>query len=770
MARIKKSDAEADRKILNEAKDRFKRCQDWESNSRTLFLADVKFANADSDNGYQWPNDISTSRGKDNRPCLTINKTRQHCLQIINDAKQNKPSVTIRPVSNGASYDAAQIFEGVVRHIEEISDAQAAYDTATTFQVQGGVGYWRILTEYADADSFDQEIFIRRVKDPMSVYLDPDTIEADASDMKFAFIFTDIPTEEFERLYPDMDGAPTDTISNGAGWMEDEHCRIAEYYRVKQTKKTLIAMSDGSILSEDELPEGVKLKDLQEMDPGLKTREVSDPTIEWYKIAGDKIVERNIWPGKYIPIVKIVGEETIIEGRLDRKGHVRALKDPQRMYNYWTSSAVEHVALQGKSPYVAPAQAIEGLETYWETANTENHAILPYNGYDDQGRPIAPPERSQPPVMAPAYMQGMQTAAGEMMAASGQYQAQMGEASNERSGKAISERQRQGDNATYHYINNLAIGIRYTGKILIDLIPKVYDTARVVRILGEDGSDDHVMIDPNGQTAVQQHQDIVSRQIVKVFSPSVGKYSVEADIGPAYGTRREQAWDAFQQIAAQAPELMSVIGDLMFQNADFPGADEIAKRLQRMVPPQALGTGPSPQEQQMQQEIQKLQGMLNQASIETQKLRMTNKSKDEQKDIDVYEAETDRLKAMATMMPMDPQGLQQLVHSLVQQALATTLGPVQAAAAAGMQQDMAAMAPPAPPGPPGMGPQGPRPNMPPRPPGPPGMPPQGMMGPRPMGPPGMPPQMPPQMGPRPVAPPPGMAHPPMPPGVMPNGR
>ena len=650
--------SDQDEELLREAREQFRRVYDWEAKFRQAFINDVRFANGDSDNHWQWPEGLFSQRDGQDRPALTVNKTRQHVLQIVNDARQNKPQVRITPVSDEATKEAADVFEGVVRHIEYVSNAQTAYDTATEHQVQGGIGWWRVITDYEAADSFDQAIFIRRVKDPLSVYMDPDIQEADGSDARFAFVVDELPREEFEAKYPEyVDRVPQAGWAEiDGGWLDEDHVRVAEYYRRVEDADTLFLLPDGSTLRESDI-EGEEARALVRQ-TAVRTRQVNWDRIEWVKIVGGLIVERNEWPGRYIPLVRVIGEEQVIEGRLERKGHVRALKDPQRIYNYWTSSAVESVALQSKTPYIAAAESIENYQHYWDTANTENHSVLPFNAMDDAGRQLPPPQRQDPPQMAQAYVQGIQISQQEMMMASGQYQPTMGQpAPNEVSGRAIQLRQRQGDNATYHFIDHLSIAIRFTGRILIDLIPKVYDTPRVLRILQLDGSIDRVQLDPNAPQALtmlqapnQQQagvaptpQQLAAQSVIRIFNPAVGQYEVQADVGPAYQTRREEAFNAFLQVVNTAPMLMNVVGDLLFKAADFPMAEELAERLQRMVPPQALGTGPGPQEQALQQQLQAAQAHVALLGEKLSVAEMKLRARDEQKDIDAYQAVTQRM-------------------------------------------------------------------------------------------------------------------------------
>lgn len=666
-----------DDKIIQEAKERFDRCVDWESMARERFLEDIRFANGDSDNGYQWPNDTRKNRDAEKRPVLTVNKTRQYNLNIINDGKQNKPTVKIRPAGKEASFDGAQVMEGLVRYIEYKSNAQAIYDKASEFQVQGGVGYWRVTTEYADNESFDQDIVIKKIKDPLMVYIDPDANEPDKRDMRFAFVFDDMARDRFNAEYPHLiNMIGTSPVAMGTDWIDKDHVKVCEYYRVSMYKDKLYLITNPETGEAKTLPgKGVSkeiIKALME-DPTTKVRDIEVKKVEWFKIAGDQIIDKKIWAGTTIPIVQVLGEETIIEGKLDRKGHTRALKDPQRIYNYWTSSAVEFVALQSKSPFVGAAQAIEGYETYWRTANTVNHSILPYNHVDDNGTEIPPPQRQAPPTMAPAYLQGMQIAAEEMRMASGQYQEDMGEQSNAISGKAITARQRQGDNATYHFIDNLGIAIRYTGAIIIELIPKIYDTARIVKILSEDGTPTDIRIDPNAAQEIAQQQQATLDKVSLIFNPNFAKYSVEADIGPAYATKRQEAFTAFTQIIAQSPQLMQVAGDLMFQAADFPMADELAKRLKKMVPPFVLGQAPDPQTLQLIQQNQSLMESVKTLMQQYAEERAKRELDKRDVQIDAYKAETDRLKAFGENM--NPNVIASLTAQLVLQMLQTPMPP-----------------------------------------------------------------------------------------------
>lgn len=661
--------------IVREAHDRFRRCADWEATARQYYRDDFRFASGDAYNHFQWPNDIRQQRDYDKRPSLTVNKVRQHNLQIINESKQRKPGVLIRPVSGEASYKAAEMLEGIVRHIEYQSNAQDAYDTATECQVKGGFGVWRIVTKYIDDQSFDQDIFIERLPDPFCVYLDPMCKEADYSDAKFGFIFIDTPKDEFEKEFPEYKGmdlsSPLGNIA-GSDWYSDKNVRSCEYYRVVEIPDELFAVPkvnpqtgqpgvDMILLS----TVGEALAEPLRSNPMVRSRKVSRKEVQWFKIIGGAVVDQTIWPGTTVPIVLIVGEETVIEGIMDRKGHTRSMIDPQRMYNYWTSAATYHVALQSVSPWVVAEDGISGFEEVWKTANTTGHAYLPYNHLDDQGQPIPPPQRAQPPQMAQAYIEGMRMTQMEMMTAAGQYQAEMGQSGNERSAKAINMRQNQGDIATFHFRDNLAKGVRRTGKIILELIPKVYDTKRILTVIAQDGQDMLVTVDPQAKQAYAEELTLDNEVANRILNPAVGRYEVRADMGPAYSTKRQEAFDAFQTIVSQNAPMAQIIGDLMMQSADFPQANKAAERLRRMVPPQALGKGPSQQEQQLQIQVTNLQKSLDEALRRLGDEQSKALARDQKQEVSAYNAITQRWNTVLKSGSVPEADLGLMIHGLI---------------------------------------------------------------------------------------------------------
>ena len=672
--------------VVDEAKRRFQRCSEWEAAARERFIEDIKFSYGDSDNGYQWPSAIRRSRDVDSKPCLTMNIIRQHNLQIINDAKRNKSEVTVLPTGGGATYESAQVYRDLLSDIQYNSQAQLAYSIAREFQVYGGIGWWRLVTRYVDENTFDEQVVIEPVLDPLSVYLDPDIKQRNGSDAKFAFVFDDIPREEFREAYPEFVAvaglSPLGVASGDDDWITRDHVRICEYFRKVPVEDWLLSFIDPNDGQRKNVRESKLPADLRQKvrdDPKTKRRKVWDHEVEWYLIAGDQVIDQTTWPGKFIPLVRVIGEEQVIEGILDRKGHSRSMKDAQRMFNYNCSAQVEHVALQTKSPWKGAAAAIDEFQQYWNNANTANHSFLPFNHVDDEGNPIPPeamPQRVDPPAPSQAFEAGMQTAFNQMMMVSGQWQNQMGMMGNERTGSAIQERMDQGDVATYHFRDNYETALVYTGMQLIDLIPKVYDTRRILMIQSDDGSVFELQVDPTAQAAYMAKKDRDGAIVQRIFNPTVGRYEVRASTGQSFGSRREETVQALTLILTQAPTLTGVIGDLLLSAMDFKEAQEAAQRLKRMVPPQALGQGPTPNEQQLMQHNIALTNALRESLQRLGKEQLKLVGKDQMRDIDAYKAETDRFKALSDVLMLDQGGVKQVIDQLVSEAAQTHLTPI----------------------------------------------------------------------------------------------
>lgn len=611
--------------IVAEAKKRFQRAQEAYNASRILAVADTKFALGDSDNGWQWPDDIRNTRKMDKRVCLTINSTAQHCNQIINAIRQNRPAVKVSPVDNGGDKETANILGGLIRGIQAYSAADDAHDVAAEHAVLGGEGYWRIVTEYETPDSFNQCIKIKPCPNPQLVLIDPDCKELDKSDAEYGFVFEDITKEQFKREHPGIDPESWGEEVIKTGWAEKDTVRIADYYYVTYEKDTACLLSDGRSMLKSQLvakPQPVMI---------VKERPTQVKRWTWCKLVGghDAPVESTDWLGEYLPIVAVVGKELNVNGEVVRKGMVRDLKDPARMQNYAYSETVQTLALQNKVPYLASAESIDGYEEIWKSANIENRAYLPYNAFDDEGRPLQLPQRQPPAVMPAAQVQLLELSANEMRAASGQQNSNFGIKSEAQSGIGIQRLKVQGEIATFHFPDNLARALRYEAKVLIDLIQKYYDTSRVVRILGLDGKHESALLHPDLPGAYAEQAD-ERGEIQKIFNPTVGRYDVTIDTGPAYQTQRQEAFAALSEIASRNPALMQVAGDIIMQAADFPMAEKLAERLAKMLPPQLQDNKPG-QDQVSPQVMQQMQTMRQQMEHMGQALEEAHRQLQESK-------------------------------------------------------------------------------------------------------------------------------------------
>ena len=648
------------------------------SSSRNDELDDLRFMAGSPDNNWQWPSNVLATRGNvqgqtiNARPCLTINKLPQHVRQVTNDQRQNRPSGKVIPADDRADPQVAEIYDGVVRHIEYMSDADVAYDTACENQVTFGEGYWRLLTEYCDENTFDQDIKIERIRNSFSVYMDPTIQDPCGSDAKWCFITQDMTRDEYERLFPDatpitalMDQGTGDSAT--AQWVTQNTVRIAEYFYVEY-KRVKLNLYPGNVTLQEGEPEDRQMQAMGLMP--VRSRMAQVPQVKWMKTNGYEILEEQDWAGRWIPVIRVIGNEFEVDGQILVSGLVRNAKDAQRMYNYWVSQEAEMLALAPKAPFIGYGGQFEGYETQWKTANTQNWPYLEVNpdATDGNGSILPLPQRAQPPMAQQGLIAAKMGAADDIKATTGQYDSSIGATSNERSGRAILARERQGDTGTYHFVDNLARAIRYSTRQIVDLIPKIYDTQRIARIIGIDGETKMARIDPTQPEPVREVRDQAGVVIEKIYNPSVGKYDVVVTTGPSYLTKRQEAMDAMSQILQGSPQLWAVAGDLFVKNMDWPGAEELAARLRKTIDPKLLEDQDDPalqaankQIQVMMQEMQTMQQMLQNVtqSMEAQKLQIDTFKAEADAEVKAYEAETRRLAALQA--GMTPEQVQEVV-------------------------------------------------------------------------------------------------------------
>lgn len=644
-----------DTDILKDACNQFDECVQAEADNRAEALDDLRFARL----AEQWPEAVKKQREREGRPCLTINRLPTFIRQVVNDARQNKPSIKVKPVDDSADIETAEVLNGLFRNIEYISNADVAYDTAVDFAVSCGFGYLRVDMDYAHDDTFDMDVKIGRVANPFSIYGDPFSESADSSDWMRAFVVDRMSKEDFRRKYKGAEEVDWDGIgytSLHAPWAEDGVIQVAEWWRREEVSRKLVQLSDGSILDARQYQQAKEYFDVV----GLTVkgeRDAKSWKVTQRVITGAEVLEENAWPGIYIPIIPVYGDEVNIEGKRYFRSMIRDAKDPQRMFNYWRTTSTELVALAPRVPFIGPRGAFATDAQKWATANSTSHPYIEYDG------PQAPTRQPLDTGGAAGAMNESLAAADDLKSIMGLYDASLGQRSNETSGVAINARKHEGDVSTFHFIDNMTRAIRHLGRVVVDLIPHVYSGPRILRVIGEDGSSKNVPVNQPltvGQETPQQETTEVQQAISRIYDLTAGRYDVVVEAGPSFTTKREEATAQMTELMRAYPQAAPLIGDILAKNLDWPDAEEISARFKAMLPQQLQGQNPALQQMQgqLQQLQQHLAEMSNDKALEARKL-----------DIDAYNAETNRLKVTQPMM--GPQQVQALVLQTIQQLLAS---------------------------------------------------------------------------------------------------
>lgn len=633
----------ADKDTLADAKERFRLAHDAEAENRKWAIDDLMFARM----GEQWPLHVRKQRELEGRPCLTINRMPAFARQVVNDARQNKPAIRVRPADSNADPETAEIMNGLIRNIEQSSNADVAYDTALESAVYTGFGYFRLATDYAHEDTFDLDIKIERIANPLTVYADPTSTAPDASDWRFGFITDLMPVTEFEAKYGkntlasnwSADGDDRDSL-----WRNEDSVRIAEHWVRDEYMKPIVQLSNGQVLDAKLYEANRPLWDAQQLTV-IGERETRCYRVKQHIMTGAEVLETTDWPGKYIPIIPVYGDEVNVQGKRYFRSLVRDARDSQMMFNFWRTASTELVALAPKAPFIGPRGAFDG-DPKWQSANVKSHPYLEFEG-------SIPPQR-QPFAGVPAgALQEALNSSDDMKAILGIYDASLGARSNETSGRAILARQREGDVSTFHFIDNLSRAIKYAGRCLIDLIPAVYSTERMVRTLGEDGSVKNVLVNQK-EAAEYGH----------VYELARGKYDLVVESGPSFSTKRDETQNFLLETMRANPSTAPLLMDVLARNMDFPEAEKIAARFKTMLPPaiqkleeqaedvneEVLLNQLAQAQMQMQQMQQALQSAeMQKAQLESQKVQQDGQIEAQkmqlQKAIEDQRGELERYKA-----------------------------------------------------------------------------------------------------------------------------
>lgn len=577
--------------IIDIALDRFRAARDSDIKERKEAMDDIEFV-VNEDN-YQWPATVREQRENDNppRPCLSLNKLPEKIDQVEGEFRQLRPSVKIRGVDSQADPKIAGILGGIIRHVEYNSNARSAYNMSHNSVLHCGRGAWRIDIEDSEEDPFVRDIVINRVPNPFTVYWDPGANKQDKSDANYMFVTEEIPEKEFQKQYPRVELSEWDHDTETAqGWRTDETIRIAEYWWKEKEKRTFYRVQrtvNGipSIMTIPAEKAGIE-------DEVVEVKEVDQPQVKWCKMIYSEVIDGpHDWPSKYIPIIVEIGKENNIRGQSKTRGMVRHAKTPQRMYNFWSSSVTEQIALAPKSPYLTTARMIGKYQTQWDQANIKNFPYLLFDA--DPDGPSLAPRRESPPQLSTAVASELMRMEHDIMSAMGIYQASIGDEGEERSGRAILARQKQGSIGSYSYTDNFHSALIYSTKVILDLISYVYDTERIIRIRGEDGTEQAIPINARPDTGVMQEAGEVPEDLLSAPRPgitdyvndlTIGKYDVVISIGPSYDTQRQEALNMMLELLRSIPQLGPATIDLIVQNIDLPGAAELVKRAKKLVP------------------------------------------------------------------------------------------------------------------------------------------------------------------------------------------
>lgn len=615
--------ATTDKEIFNEVKERFAISQDAFSECRKNGIDDLNFLNID-----QWDEDVKNQREIERRPALTINHSQTFIRRIENTLKQQRPRIKCHPVGGGADVEEAKIINGLIRHIETISNASVAYDSGGSSAIKIGFGYWRIVSEYMDEKSFDQELKIKPIQNQFSVYDDPSAIMPAGEDRMWAIIESKMKRMEYKRKYPNATNRDWSASGQQDDWETKEDIRLAEYFRICEDKDVLYRLEDGTAIYKSEYDKIIKVG--MKMPLAMSDGEpISRPTtrryVEWYRINGREVVEKRRLPGRYIPLIRVDGNVENIDGKMLRYGMVRDLKDPARMYNYWRTAETERYALAPKAPWVMAEGQADG-HPEWDNANQASYSRLEYKPvYGENGELLPPPQRQNPTPIEAGMAQAAAGAEHDLSAIAGYTPENPQERAAVVSGnKYLQRRQGMADLVHWHYYDNQTYSIMMTGIMLLELIPYYYDMPRMQRIVGEDGVPKMIQI--NEKQSGMDEQGNPFFQIKN--NMTVGKYDVVMDTGPGYATKREEnAENMVNLLGTPLGEVIVKTGsDVVLRNMDFNGADVLADRAM-ISNPEAMDQAIKDLPSQAQNIIGALQTQLQQAQQTIQQQEMEIKYK-----------------------------------------------------------------------------------------------------------------------------------------------
>lgn len=619
----------------------FKSQEEFLEDMRKNYDADVEFDRLNRDAalddkkfsaGEQW--DPVVLEQRKGLPCLVINNIPQFTAQLVGDWRESRKAIKVVPATD-EDVDVASVRGDLIRAIEMQSRADRVYDSSFESLVQCGDGAFRVSVEYAYDDVFDQDIYLRPIEDALAVVWDRYSVDPTGRDAKRVFVDDRIPQDEFKRKWPDKDASTLEDQSlmdrtSMQGWIDDHSYRLTEYWRLIERQRLIAMFSNGKQFIIDD---GNLERLVQENGSPIKTRMTWCTYAQMHLCTGFHILSG---PYEYrlnrLPIVRMSGRVTNIGGRRVRYGLVRFMKDAVRLKNFFRSVAAEQLGMAPKAKWMVTEAAVEGREEKLRKAHLNRDPLLIFNDEAEFGKNV---QRIDPPGVEAALLNEAQVNTQDMKDVTGIHDASLGIRSNETSGRAIMARQREGDIANLTFHDNANAAILEAGDVINQLIPQIYDGTRVIRLIGEDETQKFMRInDPMDPTSIDL---------------SVGRFDVALSTGTSYTTRRVEAAQSMMEAVQVWPELMTIAGDLVARAQDWPGADKIAERLEQVM--QSSNIDPA-QMAELQQMVQKLQ-------MENATLKLEAKNDADKHLVDVYNAETQRIRALsdhevdANQMEMD---------------------------------------------------------------------------------------------------------------------
>lgn len=620
--------------------------------------------------GRQWKQDEEDMLQTFKKVPLQFNKLATLVNTLLGEQQQNTPQLDVRPLST-CDEQTAEIRAIITKDIMLSTDAKTVYQQAASQAFTGGFGAYMYDTYYKSQDSWDLEICLRSCKDPTRYFWDISADDVCKTDGMHAGYYYRMSRAKFravhgkdieEKILKDANVTQSEEeialvsepgrVPDGDqfSWADDDSITILHYYKRTYVKDTLYKMSNGKTLNQDEMGELIlksqefvqKMQQSEQMQPDMfgempqqNMGEGSEINGEWitlyddgepvriedkrpvkkskimhYHIAGDYILEKSEFPSEDLPII-FMDQHSFYQkdGKQVCRPFIIDCIDAQRYLNYLGTQSAFILKVSRYDQFMMSKQNARGLDTQkiWTDPSNIQGAL-----YYDESPSGAKPEQLMPPELSRSLMEQYQRAQDDLYTSTGMYPARLGQQGTEVSGAAVDARTRQGNNPTFVAFNSVSRAVAGGGKIANQMVPRVYDTERVIRLLNPMNGESLITVNKQSD----EYGALIENDIRK------GSFEVILQAGPSYEGQKSQALESLNGIIQADPQLFSLIADLYAENLPLANTIEIKNRLKTLVPPQIIEAGktgkmPPPQQQQpdpqqvlAQQDMQIKQGQL----------------------------------------------------------------------------------------------------------------------------------------------------------------